>query len=154
MSLPAIRLCVHARLPETHVITTYVAWQQWKTNQRKFNLDRYDRRLKVYQETLKFIQIVCRDAKVNLSDLFEFYMATAEADFLFSPDIRDYLDELFSRANELNTANTLYRDYTMPPQEGYDHKAVCESMHKETVWFLEQPKIALKKFKVFLDVSK
>lgn len=135
-------------------ITTYIAWQQWKTNQKKFDLDRYDRRLKVYQETIKFIHIVCRDAKVSLPDLFNFYAATAEADFLFSSDIREYLDDIFSHANELNTANSRYRDYTMPPQEGYDHKAVCDSMHEQTTWFLKQPQIALAKFKVFLDVSR
>ncbi len=139
--------------PLIAIITTYIAWQQWKTNQRKFNLDRYDRRLKVYQETLKFIQMVCREAKVSIPDLFNFYAATAEADFLFTPEIREYLDEIFSRANKLNTANTLYRDYTMPPLDGYNHKEVCDSMHEQTTWFLDQPKSALEKFKVFLNVS-
>lgn len=136
------------------VIATYIAYQQYKTNQRKFDLDRYDRRLKVYQETRKFISMVSRDFKVSVPDLFNFYASTAEADFLFSPHIREYIDEIFSRANTLNTANTMYRDDTQPPLEGYDHKAVCDSMHEQEKWFLEQPKIALEKFKVFLDVSR
>jgi len=136
------------------IIAVYIAWQQWQTNERKFNLDRYDRRLKVYQETIKFIQIINRDFKANLQDLFYFYASTAEADFLFSSEIRKYLDELFQRANKLHTAYSQYRDINQPPLEGYDHEAVCKVKHEQEVWFINQPQIALTKFKVFLDVSK
>ena len=39
--------------PIIAIIATYIAYQQWKTNQLKLNLERYDRRLEVYEEVRK-----------------------------------------------------------------------------------------------------
>jgi len=139
--------------PIVAVITTYIAWQQWKTNQRKVDLDRYDRRLKVYQETIKYIQQFNQDFKVQLPDLYSFYVATAEADFLFSPEIRAYIDEIYSRALKHHAAKSQYRDSNQPPIENYDHKAVCAAMEQQQEWFIDQPKHVLSKFKIYLDIS-
>ena len=39
--------------PIIAVVATYIAWQQWNTNKQKLILDRYDRRLKVYEEVVQ-----------------------------------------------------------------------------------------------------
>jgi endonuclease V-like protein UPF0215 family len=49
--------------PVIAIVATYIAWQQWKTNALKLHLDRYDRRLKIYQEVKKILSIIIRDAK-------------------------------------------------------------------------------------------
>lgn len=49
--------------PVIAMVATYIAWQQWKTNQQKLNLERYDRRLRVYEEVRKILSIIGRDAK-------------------------------------------------------------------------------------------
>jgi len=72
--------------PLIAIITAYIAYQQWKTNQLKLHLDRYDRRLKVYEEVRKILSIIVRDAKANFVDLLEFRRAVSEADFLFGPE--------------------------------------------------------------------
>ena len=84
-------------------IAVYIAWQQWKTNERKFVLDRYDRRLRVYPNVIAVLLLVQRDLKPQIMDLQKFRSDTAEADFLFEPEIAAYLDEIFqtrSRAVE------------------------------------------------------
>ena len=40
-----------------------------KTNERKFVLDRYDRRLRIYQRVIEFIGIACRDFKPEPRDV-------------------------------------------------------------------------------------
>ncbi|WP_162350166.1 hypothetical protein [Pseudoxanthomonas gei] len=71
--------------PLIAIVATYVAWQQWKTNQQKLVLDRYDRRLKVYEEVRKILSIIVRDAKASYEDLLAFRTSVSEADFLFGP---------------------------------------------------------------------
>jgi hypothetical protein len=44
--------------PAIALITTYIAWQQWNATKLKMKMERYDRRLKIYQETHKFISEV------------------------------------------------------------------------------------------------
>ena len=55
--------------PAIAIIATYIAWQQWKTNQRKLILDRYDRRLKVFEVTRSLIADVIQRATVSYDDL-------------------------------------------------------------------------------------
>ena len=40
-------------------IAVYIAYQQWHTNHRKLELDLYDRRLRLYQATTKYIFVKC-----------------------------------------------------------------------------------------------
>ena len=79
-------------------------------------------RLRLYQATTKYISVVLTNFHPKLEDLFEFRSATAEADFLFGPDIRAYLDELYQHGVELrrwaipglHTAHATW----LRPQEG------------------------------------
>lgn len=135
-------------------IAVYIAWQQWKTNERKFVLDRYDRRLRVYQNVVAVLLLVQRDFKPEIMDLQKFRSDTAEADFLFEPEIPAYLDEIFERGVSLWSANFEYRDFTQPIPPGYDHKEVTTRMHEQKVWFTQQYGAAKQKFKKYLDVSR
>ena len=139
--------------PLIAVVTTYIAWQQWKTNQQKLILDRYDRRLCVYEEVRKILSIIVRDAKASYDDLIKFRTAVSEADFLFGPEIPQYIDDIYKRAVKLQYWSGEYRDYTQEKPEGYDHNKVVEGMHTELTWLTEQFEPAKKKFKQYLDVS-
>lgn len=86
--------------------------------------------------------------------MFGFYSETAEADFIFPPVVRKYLDEVFSHACQLGLANTEYKALGESQPEGYDHAKVCESLNSHTVWFTEQAHVAKDVFKPFLDLSK
>ena len=41
--------------PVIAIVATYIAWQQWKTNQLKLHLDRYDRRSAVYEDVRQIL---------------------------------------------------------------------------------------------------
>lgn len=135
-------------------IAVYIAWQQWKANERKLVLDRYDRRLRVYQRVVEFLGLVLRDFKPEPHEVIKFRGDTAEADFLFGPDISAYLDEVVKQALSSWQVHTEYRDYTQTPPPGYDHKKVVDEMHERSVWFTQQHEIAKAKFKKYLDISK
>ena len=117
--------------PLIAIVATHIAWQQWKTNQQKLNLERYDRRLHVYEEVIKILSIILRDVNASMEDLLKFRTSVSEADFLFGPEIPAYIDEIYKRGLNLWRWNQEYRDYTQEKPDGYDHKKVVDEMHKE-----------------------
>lgn len=140
--------------PLIAIVATYIAWQQWKTNQQKINLERYDRRLRVYEEVTKILSIILRDANATMEDLLRFRTSVSEADFLFGPEIPKYIDEIYKRGLNLGRWNAEYRDYTQKIPEGYDHNKVVAEKHKELKWLSEQFEPAKEKFKKYLNISK
>lgn len=82
--------------PVIAIVATYIAYQQWKTNQQKF-LDRYDWRLRIYEEVRRILSIILRDATASTEDLLKFRTSVSETDFLFGPEIPLYIDEIYKR---------------------------------------------------------
>lgn len=140
--------------PVIGVTTLYIAWQQWKANVRKAVLDRYERRLRIYQHVVEILRLIVRDFKPEIHDLLKFSADTAEADFLFGEDISNYLNEIYTHGVDLHTARAEYRDFRQPVPEGYDHQRVVDAMTKEEKWFVGQFAIAKEKFKKYLDISR
>jgi hypothetical protein len=141
--------------PVIGLTTLYIAWQQWKGNKFKLVLERYDRRLRVYQAVVVFLTQVQRDFSPDINDLKEFSHDTAEADFLFEPDVRAYLDEISKRAMKLRQGHDSYKLFfnrEAPP--GYDYQKVVAEMHEHEIWFTDQFAVAKQKFKKYLDISR
>ncbi len=68
--------------PTIGVIAIYIAWQQWQGNKLKLKMDRYERRLRVYQEVVKMLKIGS-NGKPEWTRIIYFSGQTAEGDFLF-----------------------------------------------------------------------
>lgn len=140
--------------PLIAIITTYIAWQQWKGNQLKLKMERYERRLRVYQEVVTMLRN-CSNGKPEWADLIAFGASTAEADFLFGPAIRQYIDEIIKRAAALNTANAEYRNFKQAVPAEYDHNKIVNEMMAQINWFTEQivGLTAKNKFAQYLNIS-
>jgi hypothetical protein len=141
--------------PLIAIIATYIAWQQWQTNKLKLKMERYDRRLRVYQEVVTMLRTCANGELREFSAIIGFGAAVAEADFLFGPEIRLYLDEISTRAAKLRSANVQYKDYTQPTPAGYDHEKIVNEMGTQTTWFVEQLEgfVAKNKFGKYLNIS-
>jgi len=139
--------------PLIAIVAVYIAWQQAITSRQKLNLDRYDRRLRIYEEVRKVLSIILRDAKANTDDLLKFRVSTSEADFLFGPEVPRYIDEIYRRGLNLWRWTQEYRDLSQEHVEGYDHNKVVDEMHKELTWLTDQFEPAKQKFKKYLDIS-
>ncbi len=140
--------------PLIAVLATYIAWQQWKTNQHKWVLDRYDRRLRVYEEVRTILSIIVRDGKASYEDLLKFRTSVFDADFLFGPEIMEYIDEIYKRGVKLQNWSGEYRDDTQPKPEGYDNRKIVDGKQSELTWLDKQFEPAKQKFKKYLDISK
>ena len=106
----------------------------------------------IYQATIEYISAAL-SFHPTTEAIFGFRRSTAEADFLFGPDIRRYLDELFKHGLALQRWAEEYRDRTQPLPPGYDHQKVVEGKHKESLWFAGQHDEALRRFKGYLNLT-
>jgi hypothetical protein len=138
--------------PLIALLAPYIAWQQWKGNQLKLRMERYDRRLRIYQEVVRILSLIIRDADVKPDDLLKFRTAAAEADFLFGPEIPKYIDEIYSRGLKLWRANTEYHA-TQGRAQNYDHDKVVEAMDTQLKWLTDEISVVKEKFKRYLNIS-
>jgi hypothetical protein len=129
--------------PAIAIITTYIAFQQWKTNRQKLDLDKYDRRLKVYQEVIKLLSKLSITL-VSLDELVIFRAAVAEADFLFGPDILEYIEEISSHWKDLGVLQRERQDLTQ------------QEIENHTMWLANQivKGYAKEKFKKYMNLGK
>jgi hypothetical protein len=139
--------------PVIAIIATYIAWQQWKANELKLRLERYERRLSIYQDVIKMLSLIMCDADAKVEDLMTFRANTAEADFLFGPEIPKYIDEIFSRGLKLKTANDDYRHAGQENPPGYDHSKVVKEIDAQLRWLTDQFNPAKEKFAKYLNVN-
>lgn len=136
--IPVAKLFSALLTPVIAILAAYIAYQQWQTNRRKLDWDRYERRLRVYEATKSFLAQIMREANLHFDDISKFISETAEADLLFGPEIPKYLRELRTHANELRIATDQYRDSTQIKPEGYEHSKTVETKHTELCWLAEQ----------------
>ena len=133
--------------PLIAIITTYIAWQQWKTSKLKLNLERYDRRLRVYEEVIKILSIVMVHAKASDEDLLNFKINVSQADFLFGAEVPNYINEICNKAVSLRLHNQRASNHP-----NYDNSVQKE--HETLAWLASQFKDAKEIFKKYLDISK
>ena len=95
-----------------------------------------------------------RDADASVEDLLNFITSVSEADFLFGPEIPEYINEIYKRGLKLHRWKEEYRYYTQEKPEGYDHQKVVNNMHEELEWLSKQFEPAREKFRKYLDISK
>ena len=149
----AIEILSALLTPTIALVTVYIAFAQWRIERAKFRFDRYDRRLKVYNDLRETIALVLQDSDISLGDLWKLRRHRFEVDFLFGPEIQKYLDEVHEACVNLWSANSQYRDLTQPTPEGYDHQKIVDQKHKAILWLAEQNEIAHRIFRKYLDIG-
>jgi hypothetical protein len=140
--------------PLIALIAIYIAWQQWRTNQQKLDLERYDRRLQIYKEIQTLIGVVIRKGDAPFEAIVQLRINSAEADFLFGPDIRVYIEEVVDHALNLSNAHRQYDDAIKgEPWPDYDRQKVVAIMHDECIWISNQQPVALERFRKYLAIG-
>jgi hypothetical protein len=72
------------------------------TNRRQYRLALFDRRMKVFNSVMELTAAVLRDGRADLDRLFEFIREARDHEFLFGPEIKAYIDELYRSGVELH----------------------------------------------------
>ena len=133
--------------PTIAVIATYVAYQQWRVNKTRLDLDLYDRRLAIYKAVDAFYGDVGIQGRATYPMVSQLRCATAEAPFLFSGEIEKHLKEISEKAMRL----AALRKQTDPaPGEhglpvGEARNKACEEASTLVLWLLQDAKVESRK---------
>jgi hypothetical protein len=155
------------------VITGYYAWQNKRTAdqntrmveelrlqraemrqqlaemRRQTQLGFYRPRLAVLRGVRRALGYVARDGMVPGETLSELLRATAEKEFLFGPDLCDYLDGLYRKCVHAYTLHLKLEDLRV----GEQRTRIVNEEHELLAWILEQPVALREKFKPYLQVE-
>jgi hypothetical protein len=126
----------------------YVAWQQWKTARDKLQLDRYEKRFRIYNATTDFISAVAWNVSGNIGQeqVVKFDTAQSEAFFLFAgdADLLKFLDDLRQKAKDL----ALWKEQAKGQGVGSEASQEWEKLNN---WFHDQLDAAKHKFAPYLS---
>ena len=128
-----VSVCSALLTPTIGAIAVYIAYQQHVTNRRQLRLALFDRRLRVFNSTASLIAGILQRGRVEHNDLFAFLRETRECDFLFGPDIAEYIKLVYEKGLRVH-AEFVARDHDLQDR--------VELMN----WFSGQMEEAKKKF--------
>jgi hypothetical protein len=139
--------------PIVAVIATYIAWQQYRANRYKLKLDLYQQRFRVF-EALRDILAMMYTTGVDEKQLFELLSKTREAQFLFGPEINDYVETVWFHASTLSSAHKALAEMLRTNAPSETRSPMAEGERKETTWAYDETRRIAAKFSKYLDLSK
>src|SRR5258708_39971447 len=84
------------------VVVTYIARQQYEVNRRQHRLALFEKRLAVFNTTMKMIAAVMESANPKLLDCFVFLADTRDHEFLFGPEVGKFINTVYKKATALH----------------------------------------------------
>ncbi len=132
----------------------FIAYQQYML--AKFNTRRelYNRRIPIFKSVMKYISKVIIDTDINKDDGFQLLKETSETNFLFEPDVKNFIDELYKKGIELNKTNKKMEYLLKKDSNDKEYQKYCLENKELLLWFSEQFKEADKIFGKYLRIDK
>ncbi|WP_019531421.1 hypothetical protein [Dasania marina] len=121
---------------------SYIAVQQYRTNRRKLQIDLFDKRYAVYDAIRNYIIVVIQGNQKDLALQQAFSAGTVGAEFLFNKEIKEYINQLWSKSVDL---------MEWSEDEHTSTHASERAAHKK--WFGAQLKEIDNRFMEFMHVS-
>jgi hypothetical protein len=115
--------------------------------------DLYDRRLRVFyavRDVLALMYTVVRDDQQLLKLMAE----TREVDFLFGPEIKDYIEIVWRRAMRLSDVNKRLNEMLNTGAPAEARKPLADIEREEIEWATAETRTVADRFKSYLDMSK
>ena len=132
-----------ALIPLIAIISTYIAYQQYKTNNIKLKHDLFEKRWLVYKTIMDTIEVVIREGNINDDKLLKFNIERAQSYFLFNESLHKYIDEIYEKLIDLQEMNS-----TTEEEKAKNAKKLGELKK----WFIAQIKVTKEKFHKFLNL--
>jgi chromosome segregation ATPase len=113
-----------------------VAYLQWRTNQQKFILDLFERRMAIYNELRAAVQSLSWTARASDENARKLLNALERARFIFGRDIRSYIKNL---ATDYSTLHILQKEIEENREEYKALRLQCadttaiDARHKELI---------------------
>jgi hypothetical protein len=127
----------------------YIAWQQWRTAEKKRNQDLFDRRFAVFEAARNFLGDIQMHGKPSRKAIRAYVIGTSGAEFLFDDDVHHYLKEIIERAFKM----AFFEGKAEHLRDGDDQRGVAiDKAEEQALWLLDKVITLESKFKPFLKV--
>jgi hypothetical protein len=130
----------------------YLAHRQQRTNELRLKHELFERRYKVYDSLMAFLGRTLQEGKPSTESSFTFLRETNQAQFLFGPEIPDYLESVYKKGNALRSSERQLNS----ERQGDDEER--SRMIKENTdlikWFNDQPNMAGERFGKYLNLTR
>jgi hypothetical protein len=122
--------------------TAYIAWRHWWTDELKRKHDLHDRRLRIYNALIGFLE------NFENANGTEFLQQVRESHFIFSEEIPNYLSEVYQKWQRYKVLKGIFADPSSRPDPNNPDFAQQSEEIKQLGWWLHtQSPIATEKFK-------
>ena len=82
---------------------------QWRTSHQRAVLDLFERRMAIVDALSGVVSKVTASGSVSHQDAMEFAQTTRQVDFLFGPEVKRYVEDLYRAMSEHAVAETKYK---------------------------------------------
>ena len=87
--------------PTIAVLGSVIAILQWRINRFRLKHELFDKRYDIYTAAMAFLVSIIQNGKVKEEDRLHFLAGTKGAKFLFPGKLNEYLDQIHSKACDL-----------------------------------------------------
>jgi hypothetical protein len=133
--------------PIVAILGAWIAWAQWKINQRRLQHELFDRRIKLYQVVAAYIANAISLGDVEKGEEYQFLRDTKHSIFIFDKEIADYTDGIYKKSIDLQFLSNRQRQL-----QGKALEEVSEKRQKVFKWFTDELNTLPKKFEKFLEL--
>ena len=120
------------------VLAAVIGIAQWRTSHQRAVLDLFDKRMAIFNKLSVVVSKVVSLGSVSHQDEMDFAQAIREVDFLFGPQVKRYLDDLYRAMREHAVAEVKYKHGQEPIKAVQSQHVAFE---KITAYFDEFPKL-------------
>lgn len=141
--------------PIVAVAAGWIAWQQVRINRNKLKLDRFDKRFEVYETTMEFLAAIVFFDSVSEQDMDRFLKVTRGAQFMLSPQVALYLDDIRKKAVSFRRLVVEFNPYEQPlTSNGLPRDPNAAKKDALVAWFKEQMEVGVNAtFAPYLSVA-
>lgn len=104
--------------PVIAIVTTYIAYQQYRIRRYERAMALYDRRLAIFKNAIGAIDLVRAGNQMSMGDAFSWASSMTEATFLFGKEVQAVLDPLFGALHD-------YAAESEPVKNGKPYSVAC-----------------------------
>ena len=148
-----IELLSASLAPITAIVALTITYRQYRLERVKFRHELYEKRLAIYDSTMRLLSNILRTGKVEFEELVQFLRETNQSRFLLGKDISDYLDELYKKGVDLECQNKMLNGPDRIPT-GEERTRLAHENCELQKWFGKQLTVAPEKFSVHLGLDK
>lgn len=140
--------------PMIAVTTALILYWQFRLEKNRWRLALWDKRYPVFEATRQYLSFIIINANITQEELYKFQRNSKDKEFLFGRDIREYLNELYNKGNDL-----IYHTRQIEALEKKDNKEekrlrLIDEQTELMAWFLKQVEESKKLFGEYLTIDK